>query len=142
MKLHYIVLFYLLGLCPFYAPAQTGPSPRPRVRNDSYYKSSRDLIDEGQFGSALIFTPFNYAKGNQYGAEITANYTLGGFNAYANFGFERGTGTQIASSQFLFGPDELTFIRNHWVFLDHDQRYTVSAGASYSYKGTTVSCTE
>jgi outer membrane receptor protein involved in Fe transport len=29
---------------------------------DSYYKTSRDLIDEGQFGSALIFTPFNYAK--------------------------------------------------------------------------------
>ena len=105
---------------------------------DSYYKSSRDLIDEGQFGSALIFTDFNYAQGNQYGVEITANYTLGGFNAYANFGFERGTGTQIASSQFLFSPQELAFIQNHWIFLVHDQRYTVSAGASYTYKDTTV----
>ena len=36
---------------------------------DSYYKTSRNLIDEGQFGSALIFTPFNYARGNQYGAK-------------------------------------------------------------------------
>jgi outer membrane receptor protein involved in Fe transport len=105
---------------------------------DGYYKTARNLIDEGQFGSALIFTPFNYAKGIQYGAEVTANFALGGFNAYANFGFERGTGTQIASSQFLFGPDELAFIRNHWVFLDHDQRYTVSTGASYTYKDTTV----
>jgi outer membrane receptor protein involved in Fe transport len=105
---------------------------------DGYYKPSRNLIDEGQFGSALIFTPFNYAKGNQYGVEITANFALGGFNAYANFGFERGTGEQIVSSQFLFGPDKLAFIRNHWVFLDHDQRYTVSAGASYTYKDTTV----
>ena len=105
---------------------------------DGYYKSSRNLIDEGQFGSALIFTPFNYARGNQYGVEITANFALGGFDAYANFGFERGTGTQIASSQFLFEPDELSFIRNHWVFLDHDQRFTVSAGASYTYKDTTV----
>ena len=105
---------------------------------DGYYKISQDLIDEGQFGSALIFTPFNYAKGNQYGVEVTSNYTQGGFNAFANFGFERGTGTQIASSQFLFEPDELAFIRNHWVFLDHDQRYTVSAGASYTYKDTTV----
>jgi transposase len=25
-----------------------------------------------------------------------------------------------------------------WIFLDHDQRYTVSAGASYNYKNTTV----
>jgi outer membrane receptor protein involved in Fe transport len=105
---------------------------------DGYYKISRNLIDEGQFGSALIFTPFNYARGNQYGAEITANYSQGGFNAYANFGFERGTGEHIVSSQFLFEPDELAFIRNHWVFLDHDQRYTVSAGGSYTYKDTTV----
>ena len=105
---------------------------------DGYYKIARNLIDEGQFGSALIFTPFNYAKGNQYGVELAANFTLGGFNAYANFGFERGTGESINSSQFLFGPDELAFIKNHWVFLDHDQRYTLSAGASYTYKGTTV----
>jgi TonB dependent receptor len=105
---------------------------------DGYYKISRDLIDEGQFGSALIFTPFNYARGNQYGAELTANYSQGRLNAYANFGFERGTGEQIISSQFLFDPAELAFIRNHWVFLDHDQRYTLSAGASYTYKDTTV----
>jgi TonB dependent receptor len=105
---------------------------------DGYYKISGNLIDEGQFGSALIFTPFNYARGNQYGAEVTANYSQGGFNAYANLGFERGTGEQIASSQFLFEPAELAFIRNHWVFLDHDQRYTVSAGASYTCKETTV----
>jgi len=105
---------------------------------DGYYKTSRNLIDEGQFGSALIFTPFNYATGNQYGVELTANYALGGFNAYANFGFVRATGKRIVSSQFLFGPDELAFINNHFVFLDHDQRYTVSAGASYTYKDTTV----
>jgi TonB dependent receptor len=105
---------------------------------DSYYKISRDLIDEGQFGSALIFSPFNYAKGNQYGFELTANYTQGGFNAYANFGFERGTGERIVSGQFLFSPQELAFIQNHFVFLDHDQRYTASAGASYTYKDTTL----
>jgi outer membrane receptor protein involved in Fe transport len=105
---------------------------------DSYYKIARNLIDEGQFGSALVFTPFNYARGNQYGVEVTANYAQGGFNAYANFAFQRATGEQVVSSQFLFGPDELAFIRNHWVFLDHDQRYTVSAGASYTYKDTTV----
>ena len=105
---------------------------------DSYYKTSQNLIDEGQFGSALIFTDFNYAQGNQYGTEVTANFTQGGFNAFANFGFERGTGKEIASGQFLFEPDELAWIRNHWVFLDHDQRYTVSAGASYTYKDTTV----
>jgi len=105
---------------------------------DSYYKTSHNLIDEGQFGSALIFTDFNYGRATQYGTEVTANFTQGGFNAYANFGFERGTGTQISSAQFLFTPQELAFIQHHWVFLDHDQRYTVSAGASYTYKDSTI----
>jgi hypothetical protein len=89
-------------------------------------------------GAALIFSPFNYAHGNQYGVDVTANYVQGGFSAYANFSFQRGTGKEITSSQFLFGPDELSFIKNHFVFLDHDQRYTASAGISYTCHGTTV----
>ena len=105
---------------------------------DTYYKQSHDLIDEGQFGAALIFSPFNYLHGNQYGTEVTANYSQNGFNAYFNFGFERGTGEKITSGQFLFTPDRLAFISNHYVFLDHDQRYTASAGASYTYQGTTL----
>jgi outer membrane cobalamin receptor len=105
---------------------------------DAYYKEARNLIDEGQFGAALIFSPFNYAHGNQYGVDVTANYAQGGFNAYANFSFQRGTGEQITSGEFLFAPDRLAFIKNHFVFLDHDQRYTASAGASYTCHGTTV----
>ena len=105
---------------------------------DAYYKEARNLIDEGQFGAALIFSPFNYAHGNQYGVDVTANYAQGGFNAYANFSFQRGTGEQITSGEFLFAPDRLAFIKNHFVFLDHDQRYTASAGVSYTCHGTTV----
>jgi outer membrane receptor protein involved in Fe transport len=105
---------------------------------DGYYKEAHNLIDEGQFGAALIFSPFNYLRGNQYGVEYTANYAQGGFNAYFNFGFERGTGEKFNSGQFLFGADEIAFVANHYVFLDHDQRYTASAGVSYTYQATTV----
>ena len=38
---------------------------------DNYYKTSTNLIDEGQFGAPIILTPFNYAEGRQYGSEIT-----------------------------------------------------------------------
>jgi outer membrane receptor protein involved in Fe transport len=113
-------------------------TPAFSVGVDSYYKEAHNLIDEGQFGAALIFSPFNYLHGNQYGTEFTANYAQGGFNAYFNFGFERGTGEKFNSGQFLFGADEIAFVQNHFVFLDHDQRYTASAGASYTYQGTTV----
>ena len=41
---------------------------------DGFYKITTDLIDEGQFGQALIFTPFNYAKGKIEGVELTGNY--------------------------------------------------------------------
>ena len=105
---------------------------------DAYYKASKNLIDEGQFGAAIVFTPFNYARANQYGAEVNAQFQFGGFSAYANFGFERGVGKEIVSSQFLFGADELAFIKQHYIFLDHDQRYTVSAGATYTYKNSTI----
>jgi TonB dependent receptor len=105
---------------------------------DAYYKEAHDLLDLGQFGAALIFAPFNYVQGNQYGYEVTANYSEKGFNAYLNFGFERGTGKTVGSGQFQFDPAELAYIQNHWVFLDHDQRYTASAGISYSFMNTTV----
>jgi outer membrane cobalamin receptor len=105
---------------------------------DGYYKEAHDLLDLGQFGAALIFSPFNYVQGNQYGTEVTANYSEKGFNAYFNFGFERGTGKTLGSGQFLFGADEIAFIKNHWVFLDHDQRYTASGGISYTFMNTTV----
>ena len=37
---------------------------------DAYYKKATDLLDEGQFGTALINTPFNYATGHDYGVEF------------------------------------------------------------------------
>ena len=100
---------------------------------DGYYKSSHSTLDEGQFGQALILSSFNYNRGEIYGGELTASYDKGGFSAYINAGYEWARGTDISSAQFLFDPAELAYIRNNWVFLDHDQRFTGSAGASYMW---------
>jgi len=100
---------------------------------DGYYKSSHSVLDEGQFGQALILSSFNYKRGEIYGGEITSSYDHGPFSAYLNAGYEWARGTQVSSAQFLFDPDELAYISNHWVFLDHDQRFTASAGVSYSW---------
>jgi len=102
---------------------------------DSFYKASRNLIDEGQFGAPIILTPFNYKSGRQYGAEFTANYDPGGpFSAYVNAAYERAVGRDIVSSQFQFSPDELAFIAAHYIPLDHQQLVSISAGASYSWQ--------
>jgi outer membrane receptor protein involved in Fe transport len=44
---------------------------------DGYYKLSRNLIDEGQFGAPIILTAFNYAKGRVGGVEFTLSYDQG-----------------------------------------------------------------
>jgi outer membrane receptor protein involved in Fe transport len=106
-----------------------------KVGLDSYYKKSTDLLDEGQFGPSLIFTPFNYAKGRQYGVEFTTSLTRDNFTAYTNFAYSVAQGINVVSDQFLFEPDELAYIKNHYVFLDHDQTFTASWGVAYNLAG-------
>lgn len=106
---------------------------------DTYYKQSVNLIDEGQFGAPIVLTPFNYRYGQQYGAEFTESYTHGHFNAYLNFATQRARGKQIETAQFNFGADDLAYITDHWISLDHEQQYTGSAGAAYEWRNTLFS---
>ena len=101
---------------------------------DGYYRSSQNLIDEGQFGAPIILTPFNYRTGHIRGVELTGNYVDGPFSAYANVAWERAMGKDIETSQFNFSADDLAYIQNHYIFLDHDQTYTGSAGVAYAFK--------
>ena len=101
---------------------------------DGFYKSSHSLLDEGQFGAALVESAFNYERGRQYGGEFTTNYDHGPFSAYGNVGWIWARGISWSSAQFLFDPDEFKFVKNHWIFLDHDQRITASLGGSYTWQ--------
>ena len=66
--------------------------------------------------------------------EFTATYTTGGFSTYANVAYSVAQGKDWSSAQFLFDPDDLAYVQNHWIYLDHDQRVTGSFGASYLWK--------
>ena len=98
---------------------------------DGYYRQSRNLIDEGQFGAPIILTPFNYRKGRIKGIEGNINYAKGPWLLYGNFAYAKAQGKDIVSSQFSFDPGDLDYIRDHYIYLDHDQTYTASAGVSY-----------
>lgn len=106
---------------------------------DAYYKASRNLIDEGQFGAPIILTPFNYFTGRQYGLEFTGAYAAGNFTGYLNAAYERATGRDIVSSQFQFDAGDLAYVADHYIPLDHQQIVTASAGASYDWDGTRFS---
>jgi outer membrane receptor protein involved in Fe transport len=101
---------------------------------DGYHRRSKNLIDEGQFGAPIILTPFNYRRGRIDGVEVSANYAAGPWLAYANFAYAKAKGQDVVSSQFDFDPDDLTYIQNHYIYLDHDQTYTGSAGISYVFR--------
>ncbi|MDR3385626.1 MAG: TonB-dependent receptor [Rudaea sp.] len=103
---------------------------------DAYYRQVHDLLDLGQFGAALIFSPFNYDKGRVHGAEFTENYTNGNFSTYFNLSSNRASGENVVTGQYNFSPAELAYISDHFIHLDHDQRLTSNGGVSYNWDGT------
>ncbi len=100
---------------------------------DTYYKQIQNLLDEGQFGQALILTPFNYAKGYAKGLELSGIYSHKDWGGYLNLALEKAQGTNIISGQATFGPDELAYIANHYVYLDHNQTFSVSGGVNNKF---------
>ena len=106
---------------------------------DVYLKTARALIDDGQFGAALVLNGFNYDKAQNTGVELKAVYTEGNFRAYANWAWANQRATNIITNQYLFGPDELAYIRNNWIYTDHSQVWTGSGGVSYLWNGTRLS---
>ena len=105
-----------------------------KIGLDAYYKIKRNLLDEGQFGSGLILSPFNYAKGYAWGVELSSNYTRGLLDLYANLARGDEKARDIVSSQYFFAQDELDYIRDHYIYTDHSQRWTASGGGSYTIK--------
>lgn len=99
---------------------------------DSYYKLKRNLLDEGQFGSALILSPFNYKYGYAWGVELSANYSHGPLDMYANLARGDEKGKDIVSAQYFFAPEELAYIADHYIYTDHSQKLTGSGGVSYT----------
>lgn len=104
---------------------------------DAYYRQVTDLQDEGQFGTALIYSTFNYEYGRVKGAEFTASYQNGPWNAYFNLAFNRAMGKRVVTSQYNFSPEALAYIYDNWIHLDHDQKLTSSAGVNYTFGGGT-----
>jgi outer membrane receptor for ferrienterochelin and colicins len=106
---------------------------------DSFYEQSQNLIDEGQFGAPIILTPFNYRYGLIGGIEFTANYSINNFSAYFNSAWQAAHGKDVESAQFNFTQQELEYIANNYIHLDHEGRVSASSGISYLWLGTRFS---
>src|SRR3974377_216478 len=110
--------------------------PNLQVGIDAYYKIAQDLLDDGQFGQALILSGFNYESAYNAGVELSATYKDGNFSAYGNLVWARQMAKNVVSNQYLFSNDDLAYIANNYIYTDHAQTWTASAGASYLWQGT------
>ena len=106
---------------------------------DAYFKRARNLVDDGQFGQALVLTAFNYDRAYNTGVEFKSVYQSGDFRLYGNLAWGRQRATQVSSNQFRFDSSEYPYIATNYVYTDHAQTWTGSAGASYRFLGTLVS---
>jgi outer membrane receptor for ferrienterochelin and colicins len=103
---------------------------------DGFWRTAQNLIDEGQFGAPVILTPFNYRYGEVGGIEFTGNYTTGNFSSYGNLAIQSVKGKDVESSQFNFTAQELSYIADNYIHLDHEERVSASGGVSYLLLGT------
>jgi outer membrane receptor protein involved in Fe transport len=126
-----------------------GASPRDcsvlELGIDAYYKMAKDLIDNGTFGQALVLSAFNYAKGVAEGIELSAKYTSGDFQIYGNIAVGQERAIDPVSNQYLIdntvpladlgGLTRFQYLSTHWIYTDHTQIVTGSAGAVYQFCG-------
>ncbi|MGA2893850.1 MAG: TonB-dependent receptor [Xanthobacteraceae bacterium] len=105
---------------------------------DAYYKMARDMIDDGQFGQAVVLTQFNYARGYSEGSEFKLKYNNGNFNAYANFSYNITRAIDVESNQYVFDAATYAYLLNNYHYTDDMQRMTGSAGVSYRIFDTTL----
>jgi len=103
---------------------------------DAYYKMARDMLDDGQFGQAVVLTQFNYTRGYSEGGEFKLKYNNGNFNAYANFAYNITRAINVESNQYVFDAATFAFLQNNYHYTDDMQRMTGSAGASYRWYDT------
>ena len=119
---------------------------------DAYYKIATDLIDNGLFGQALVLSAFNYARGYNEGIEFHAKYNSGNFQAYGNVSVAQQRASDPVTNQYLFdnttpladlgGLTALQYAQTHFLYTDHNQFVTASAGAVYQFCGRLATAAE
>ena len=106
---------------------------------DVYWRTAQNLIDEGQFGAPIILTPFNYRFGQIGGRRIHQQLFDSGLFVLRQLAVQSAKGKDVESSQFSFNAQQLAYIADNWIHLDHEERVSASSGVSYACLDTRLS---
>jgi outer membrane receptor protein involved in Fe transport len=108
-------------------------TPAWQVTADSFCKLAKNLLDDGQFGAAVILNNFNYTSGTVYGAELGSTWKQGPFSAYGNFSYVQTWARNIDSVENEFPNNELAYVSGNSIQLDHQGKLTGSGGVAYTF---------
>jgi outer membrane receptor protein involved in Fe transport len=106
-------------------------TPAWQITGDTFCKLAKNLLDDGQFGSAVILNNFNYSSGTVYGAELSSTYKKGPFFVYGNYSYVQTWVRDFDSVENEFPDNELAYLTTNHMQLDHQGRFTGSGGVSY-----------
>lgn len=109
-------------------------TPHLAFANDNYFRIDRHYLDEGQFGFVPIDAPFNYVRGYGGGTEQSLTYNLEKLALRLSLFVAREADIGVASGQYNFPPDELSYIDRHYIVLDHTPLVGASGGLAYRWK--------
>jgi len=92
-----------------------------------------------------VLSAFNYARGYVEGIEFSLKYRNGNFQAYGNLAVGEERATDVVSNEYLFdntvaladlgGLTLRQYVDSHWIYTDHTQLVTGSAGLAYQFCG-------
>ena len=108
---------------------------------DSFYEQAQHLIDEGQFGApdhshAVQLSLRSHRRRGIHRELLGAAI----FPLTANLSFQAAHGKEVESSQFNFSQENLAYIADNYIHLDHEGRVAASGGVSYLWLGHALQC--
>jgi hypothetical protein len=101
--------------------------PQLTLSLTTWGRLSRYTLDDDDVGNSALTADFNYEKGRAAGAEVAAQLVLGrNLHAFANLTAQIAEGAGIASSRYLFSPEQLAF--TGYQSVDNTQKLTANVG--------------
>jgi hypothetical protein len=102
-----------------------------------WVRISENTLDDNEVGDTALTADYNYVRGQAWGAEVQGNLVIGrNVRAFANFSYQVSQGEGIATSLYLFTPQQLAFAG--YQATDNGQLFTSNIGLDLSDNAATT----
>jgi hypothetical protein len=101
--------------------------PQLTVSLTPWVRLSKFTLDDNEVGDTALTADYNYVRGRAWGAELGGSVVIGtNVRAFANVSYQVSQGEGIATSRYLFSPQQLAF--TGYQATDNAQLFTGNAG--------------